>query len=734
MNAHIAQLIENGGDLGNLRREVLAQITSLLENQTRANIFAANISELSIQVHRLVLDTLEAELASPVPRREAIKQAVSECRKLDASLKFLFAERKRQWDKNSEYLKEILREFHETIGYLSTTLVDRDLFERQSHVLEQIILSHERVTNWKEFIQELLMGFHSIFPFDIFFIVFAEKQYDAALYIYYFGKYKEEIKTNVREKLTHELLGQLQLHDEANLDIEEYQVSDSGASIILEDIQMITVAVPDHSTNLAGLLGLAFASMVTLTDQERSIIRALLSVMVMVVGSSKQLSGTLEELEYYSNHDPLTKLYNRRFFTDMLEYEVGRAERHRHEFCVLLLDLDNFKDINDSYGHPTGDSTLVLIAETLRQNLRKGDIATRIGGDEFAIILPESSAEGGRKVAENILRKLQEVPFSSEDGKTYRVTTSIGLACFPKDAATPSDLMSVADIALYHAKDLGKNEVSTLDLANRHATVARGGKIFAEELREDMESGRMVPFYQPIINCRTGEVFANEALARIRKPDGTVVNAGSFIETISKYGLARELDKVILSKALAATMEHMCAAGTPTKIFVNLSPQEIQSRGILALAESLCNELGLPPSCVVFELLERDAIGDMSHMGKFLASLRDKGFGFALDDFGSGYNSFHYLRELHFDYVKIDGAFVHNILNSHVDRALVRNLSHLCQDLQILTVAEYVESEEILHMLQDMGINYAQGYGIALPTPTLSCAPYAGNLYTDLPL
>ncbi|MFZ2724951.1 MAG: bifunctional diguanylate cyclase/phosphodiesterase [Methylococcaceae bacterium] len=721
MNADIAQFSTGPDELEQFRREVMAQMSVLFQNQTRTNVFAQTISSLITRIHTEILREFQEN------PHDTHDNAIAECQKLDKSLKFLFNEHERQWQKNGEYLKELLKEFNQTINYLSSTLIERDLFERQSHVLEQIVLSHERVTNWKEFIQEILTGFHAIFPFNIFFIAFAE-EHGLGLYIYYFGGYNDELKAKVKEKLSYDLFTQLHLSKDALIDIEEYSVAENGSAITLEDIEMITVAVPDHAPKLAGLLGLAYASVHKLSGQERSIIRSLLSVMVMVVGSSKQLSRTLDELEYYSGHDPLTGLYNRRFFTDMLNYEVGRASRHAHCFCILLLDLDNFKDINDSYGHPIGDTTLIKIAQTMREQLRQGDIATRIGGDEFAIILPETELNiEGYKIAECLREKLHAIVFETEEGKSYRVTTSIGLVSFPQDGQYSEALMTAVDVALYHAKHLGKNEVATLSMSKQQVNVAKNSRLYAEELREALSQGRITPYYQPIIDCQTGEVFANEALARMKTPEGVIINAGHFIETIDKYGLTRELDKAILTKALTASRDHKLITGNPARVFLNLSPQEIQERGILSFAEELCTQLALPPSCVVFELLERDAIGDMSHMGRFLSNIRDKGFAFALDDFGSGYNSFHYLRELHFEYVKIDGAFVSNILNSRIDRALVRNLSHLCQDLGILTVAEFVESIETLDMLRDMGINYAQGYAIALPSEKLSFKPFMIN-------
>ena len=186
-----------------------------------------------------------------------------------------------------------------------------------------------------------------------------------------------------------------------------------------------------------------------------------------------------------------------------------------------------------------------------------------------------------------------------------------------------------------------------------------------------------------------------------------------------KYGLGRELDRTIIEQALTAARVRLDQGAAPFQLFINLSAQEIEGRGILGYAERVCAELAIPPEVIVFEILERDAIGDMTHMRKFLSDLKKKGFLFALDDFGSGYNSFHYLRELSFNYVKIDGAFVKNIVKSKVDSTLVRNLTRLCQELGILTVAEFVESAEILDALKDMGVDYVQGFHLGMPASAM---------------
>jgi diguanylate cyclase (GGDEF)-like protein len=442
--------------------------------------------------------------------------------------------------------------------------------------------------------------------------------------------------------------------------------------------------------------------------------------MVMVVGSSKVLSRTLLELEYYAVHDPLTGLHNRRQFNEMLNYEISRSERHQHEFSVLMLDLDDFKDINDSYGHPTGDTTLCAIATVLLEHTRNGDLCARIGGDEFAIILTETGPAGALVVAENISRALRELALTSAQGNRFHLTVSIGVSSYPVDCLTIDNLLEGVDAAMYKAKDMGKDSVCAFDATEARVSV-RETRDNAENLREALKEGRIIPYYQSIVNCQTGELYAFETLARLKSPTGETTSAAMFIETIEKYGLARNLDLAMINNSFAAKRACMDAnrPEANAKLFINLSVQEIQGRGILGYAEELCQQLQLPPESIVFELLERDAIGDMTNMRRFLTNLRRKGFAFALDDFGTGYNSFHYLRELRFDYVKIDGAFVRNILTSKVDYALVHNLSKLCQDIDILTVAEFVENQEIWEALKDMGINYAQGYHIGMPLPEM---------------
>ena len=711
--------------LSHLQFQVVERIAGLLENQTRTQRFSASVIQLIEEIHQEVYLNLRQTMAQvdqihlPEPDRrvliDGLEQTVGRCRRLDASLALLFSERRRQGHQASQDLGQVLFEFNHTVGQLGATLIEKDLLERQSKVLSQIILSHEKISQWKLFVQEILANFQTVFPFNFFFVAFAE-EHGLSLNLYYVGEYSPEVRTQARTQLARDMLQQHGLPQDAPLDIEEFDIPSDQVCHSVADINMLTVSVPNlESVNLAGLLGIAYGREEHLSEQESSIIRSVLSVMVMVVGSSKALTRTLSELEYYSVHDPLTGLHNRRYFNDLLAYELERSERFGHEFSILMLDLDDFKDVNDTYGHPCGDAVLKQVAETMRIGLRRGDITTRIGGDEFAIILTETGREGALIAAETLRNRLKESIYQTADGRHFQVTVSIGIATYPGDALTLADLTAGVDVGLYRAKQMGKDTVCPLDAVSDRLQASRETRDNAEKFRQALKEKRVVPYFQPILDCRTGQVFAHETLARILQPNGETLSAGVFIETVERYGLGRELDRAVIQQAFEVARTRL-AAGGEARLFINLSAQEIQGRGVLGYAEELCTRLGIPPSSVVFELLERDAIGDMTHMRKFLTALRERGFLFALDDFGSGYNSFHYLRELSFDYVKIDGAFVRNILSSKVDYALVRNLSRLCQDLGIRTVAEFVENQELWEALCDMGIDYAQGFHLGLPS------------------
>jgi diguanylate cyclase (GGDEF)-like protein len=717
--------IKPSSHLEALRPQVAKQLASLLESQTRSQVCVANLTQLINNVHREITEHLKTSLDedfSPAARA-AIRKTAADCARLDECLELLFSERVRQWQLDKQHLQTLMLEFSATLDDLAETLIEKNLFERQNQALQRIVLSHERIMQWKEFVQEILSDFHETFPFKFFFIAFAETNV-LSLSAFYSGAYAEDFRARTRNMLAERVIAELRLANGIPLVYDEFVLAGKNAGISA-DVQLLTAAMPEQASKLKGLLGMAFDAEEGITSQEETVIRSILAVLVMVIGSSKVLSNTLRELEYNTMHDPLTGLYNRRHFNAMLEQALNRPDFHR-QFSLLLLDIDNFKDVNDTYGHLVGDQALCSLSEILHAQIRRGDFAARLGGDEFAVILTDSGPSGALRVAQNIGAALRESFLTVSGGKQFYLTASIGVVTYPHDARSVRELLSGADSAMYSAKKLGKDTVCNLDAAGGSVAPKQSGHDKAEYLRAALRENRFLLYFQPIIDCRTGAVFAYEALARLREHSGEIISAGAFIETIERYGLAREFDRFVVDKAMIAKQTCLgsgCSLAQ-TKMFINLSAQEIESRGILGYAEELCERLGVSSESVVFEITERDAISDMYRMRNFINRLRGKGFGFALDDFGSGYNSFNYLRELRFDYAKIDGAFVRNILNSSIDYTLVRNLFNLCRDMDIGIVAEYVENRDILDALRNIGVDYAQGFHIGLPHPRMDCLLY----------
>ncbi len=708
--------------LDGLRLESISRIAALLESQMRSHQLAAGVRRLLGQDQAAVIEKLDALARAPAaaglrPELDAIR---SDCLALMQASEILIDERDHAWHRNGDYTRQLMIDINASSRLLKDTLIDRDLLDRENRVLESIVLSYEKIAHWQEFVVEILKKFHVIFPFDLFFMAFAEA-HSLRLYLYHMHARSPRMVSEIRRRFPAELLQHMGLPTSTALDLEEFTVFDeAGEEFDIEDVKLLCVNMPLGLRQKDAVLALAYVSRRPLSPAEEAILESLLSILVMVISSSKMLSRSINELEYYSKHDPMTGLFNRRHFYDTLDYELKRSQRHEHEFTVLFVDVDDFKEINDAYGHPCGDRVLNALAELFRRKLRCDDLATRVGGDEFALLLPETSREGGRRVAEQLIDEVHQMRFKSDLGEKFSVTISIGAVAYPADAGSSTELMAGVDLALYAAKGAGKDKLSGIDSLQQVLARKQALRTQVEDLRQALQQRRIVPYFQRIVACRSGETYAHEAIARLLPHVGPAVSAGQFIEVIEQYGLSMALDTAIIDGVLRMLRTRLDERDAVPRVFINLSAQQMQNREILSHAEGLCEHLELPRELLVFELLERDAIGDITRMREFLAELRDKGFAFALDDFGSGYNSFHYLRELHFEYVKIDGAFVRNICRSRTDMALVRNLTHLCQDLGIQTVAEFVEDADILHSLQEIGVDYAQGYHLSLPQPEMS--------------
>jgi diguanylate cyclase (GGDEF)-like protein len=416
------------------------------------------------------------------------------------------------------------------------------------------------------------------------------------------------------------------------------------------------------------------------------------------------------KLEELSIRDPLTNLYNRRKFEEFLEYEIIRAERNKHEFSVVMVDLDNFKYINDTYGHPVGDLTLKELSSLLAGELRKGDVLARLGGDEFALLLPETPPENGFLVASKLHEKLSSHDFELPVGK-IRVTASFSLVTYPEDGRTRDALHTAMDIVLYKAKKGGKNKVMTAESDHDRTMM----EIFKQGdfLRRALAEKRVEAFLQPIVNVSGQQVFAFEALARIR--DGEVIlSAGQFIEVANELRMLHELDVSVFNSGLEQ-LKRLSEKHPKAKMFFNLSATTFQDLQWMRTIPDQVASFGIDCDRVIIEITEREALHNLGQVKEVIDELRLKKIAFALDDFGSGFSSFLYLKYLSVDYVKIEGSFVQQIALDQRDRIMVDHIHRMAHEFGLKTVAEFVEDQLTADILIELGVDYAQGYHYGRP-------------------
>ncbi|WP_428623611.1 EAL domain-containing protein [Sedimenticola sp.] len=423
---------------------------------------------------------------------------------------------------------------------------------------------------------------------------------------------------------------------------------------------------------------------------------------------------TLQDFQYrleeLTVRDPLTGLYNRRKFEHFLDYEVDRATRHSRCFCLIMIDLDNFKHINDTYGHPIGDMALQKLSLLLKNETRKTDVIARLGGDEFAIILPETDFDRGLSFAEKLRHILMNSALELPDCK-IRISGSFGVVSYPQNGDGVENLNIAMDVAMYKAKRSGKNCVAILEDNENGAEMEIFKK--GESLRLALEEGRVTAFLQPIVGI-PGSLFAYEVLARIDE-QGKYITADEFIHAAEELGLTIELDSDVFKKGIAYLADH---PSETTKLFFNLASRTLANQETIREMVAFARKMGISLNRIVFEITEREALPRISELSLLIDELHEFGIEFALDDFGSGFSSFLYLKYLAVDYVKIEGSFIRQIAVDRRDRIMVEHIASIANQFGIKTIAEMVEDEETSQLLQTYGINYAQGYYYGHPTPS----------------
>jgi diguanylate cyclase (GGDEF)-like protein len=423
-------------------------------------------------------------------------------------------------------------------------------------------------------------------------------------------------------------------------------------------------------------------------------------------------------LHYQASHDALTGLINRREFENRLTVAVEEARADAQTRHVLLyLDLDQFKLVNDTCGHPAGDLLLKQLTGVLQSRVRGGDTLARLGGDEFGILLQDCSLDQAMRIAETLRQAIRDYRFSWQDG-VLTVGVSIGIVEITKEIPTVSNVMSAADVACYSAKDSGRNRVQLYkpdDMPERHREMH-----WVSRLTRARDESRFDLFFQPIVpigaNSQDREHF--ELMLRLRDESGTIVTPAEFIPAAERYNIMPSIDRWVVRQALDRVVYRAASGVKPFTIAVNLSGTSLNDDRFLEflIAELTAHELA--PGAMCFEITETAAIENLGNVVYFMRELKSRGCHFALDDFGSGLSSFMYLKNLPVDYLKIDGQFIENVTRDPVDRSMVAAISQVGKAMGIQTIAERVESPEVLAELARLGIGFAQGFYIAKPRST----------------
>ena len=419
---------------------------------------------------------------------------------------------------------------------------------------------------------------------------------------------------------------------------------------------------------------------------------------VIVINDVTERRELEERLRTFAEVDSLTGLMNRRRFEETLVEHLGDSGGRGG--ALLLLDLDHFKFVNDSFGHAAGDDLIRTIAAVLAARVRGADVLARLGGDEFAVLLRSADAEEAATVARRLVAGIEEARPSG-----VHVGASVGAICFTAGAGiTAGDLLVSADIALYEAKEKGRGRVEFF--SGKPGASLTG----VERIRAALNEGRFVLHAQPIVDAVSGEVVQEELLIRMLDEDGTVVPPGQFLPTAETFGLIGDIDRWVVAEGVALAATGRC-------VHLNLSGRSVGSALLLdELAERL-QTTGADPANVVFELTETTAISNMTDARAFVARLQELGCRLALDDFGTGFGSLTYLRNLPADYLKIDMAFVRDLSRSAVDLRVVEVIVDTARRFGMRTIAEGVEDEGALRLLQSAGVDYAQGYHLGRPAP-----------------
>jgi diguanylate cyclase (GGDEF)-like protein len=425
-----------------------------------------------------------------------------------------------------------------------------------------------------------------------------------------------------------------------------------------------------------------------------------------------QAAKTEAQLRYIADHDTLTGLLDRRRFRSELDQYVSFSARYGGQGAVMIIDIDGLKAVNDSHGHHAGDQLIRRIAGIMRERVRTTDIVARLSGDEFAVLMPQTDTTGALHLGEDLRAQVAESVAPDPD---VVATISVGITMFGGERGIGAEaVLLAADQAMYRAKEDGRNQIALFQDPDEPKRNHQRRQTTTARIRDALTNDRLSLHTQPIRSLASGGIERYELLLRMTGDNGELLPAASFIETAERSGMVQELDRWVVVRALEllASREQ---EGKPVSLHVNLSGASVADLSVLEFIERRLDEGEADPARCTFEITETARVHDYEAAGGFADRLTEFGCQVAIDDYGAGFGPFHYLKQIPFDLIKIDGSFISDMPNSDADQLTVQAIVQIARGLGKTTIAEYVQDDITAQMLREYGVDMAQGYHLGRP-------------------
>jgi diguanylate cyclase (GGDEF)-like protein/PAS domain S-box-containing protein len=446
-------------------------------------------------------------------------------------------------------------------------------------------------------------------------------------------------------------------------------------------------------------------------DYDQSIVGA-----VLVFRNMTAIRDMANQMAYQAAHDSLTGLINRDEFERRLSEAINVARNNQEEHVLCYMDLDQFKVVNDTCGHIAGDELLKQLTVLLHRKIRKSDTLARLGGDEFGILFLDCKLSKAKQIIEVLRKTISEFRFVWGD-KSFEVGVSLGVVAISHETGGITDVMSAADSACFVAKDLGRNRIHIYQPDDKLLSERRGEMQWLPRIRQALEKDQFQLFYQKFIPVQTSAKEYNiELLVRMISDSGEIIPPMAFLPAAERYDLMPAIDRWVVNNAFMQLNQYQRNnSGINYMWTINISGQSLGDEKFLDFVIEKRLEYQVNPSRICFEITETAAVANLTEATQLITALKEEGFQFALDDFGSGLSSFNYLKHLPVDYLKIDGSFVKDLMEDPIDYAMVESINQIGHILKLKTIAEFVENQETLQILKQLKVDYAQGYAIHKP-------------------